>query len=306
MTARGESAPGGLSLSESADGPAVAAPWIGRLVTLGSRAARWSRSRAAGQLIIVLSVPTRDFAAALIGCGWLMANPRPMLEPVAEAAASLAIGTHVRVVTPTKIITDELRGIDLARNRLRLTTEWMIDRLQAIAPIGQQGVPRSQPLLPPGVINRLAGFADSWAARMCCPTHDLALVGTLKWLTEDIGCYLGVGAEREPIAQVLWPEQEKAATWSTRLYAATKLEPMLPLPVELRAAVLDGATAARYLRAIETSVVFVVLDRSVADAAASELVVEYRNTRGTDISLRDTLSWQPSGGIEAVAFSVPM
>ncbi|MGA3539031.1 hypothetical protein ACK8GE_07020 [Micromonosporaceae bacterium DT194] len=294
---------GWLSLSDDGQAPLIAAPWIGALVTLGSRAARWSRS-SSEQLIIVVSVPSRDFAATLIGCGWMMAAPPPPILSLAEAMTSLTCGTQVRVVTEGSVLTDEFRGIDHDRNRLRLTSEWLLDKVRAVAPVEPCGF-RKQPLPVPGAINRMVGFDEQWAARLCRPAGDLALIGVLKWLNDDITAYLGFRGEREAIAQILWPESQKAATWSTKLYAARKVDAAPPADSDLRAVVLDGAAAALALRAIETSVVFVVLDRSAADPAPAEIMVEYRNTRGADVSLKNAFRWQPPDGIEALAFTVP-
>ncbi|MEJ7647729.1 MAG: hypothetical protein WKF57_01585 [Nakamurella sp.] len=297
---------GGLALSENALEPGTAAQWIGRLVLLGSRIARWSRTHSDQQVVVTVSVPVRDFAAVLIGCGWLMAAPKPVVEPVAEVARSLALETPVRVVTKTKVITDRFRGLDAERGRLRLTTNWLIDRLDAMTVLPCFDAPRSQQLAQPGVINQMAGLAADWAARLASPADDLALIGTLKWLREDISGCLGRGEELEPIANILWPDDPKAATRSTRLFAASRLDDALPLPVDVRAVVLDGATAIKYLRAIETPVVIAVIDRSVADESAAESIVDYRNSRGEPISLEYGIQWQPMHGMEAMAFTVPL
>src|SRR5262245_56293495 len=108
---------GVVTLAENATGPAWAAPWIGHLVVLGSRARRWSFSHPGRQLVIAVSVPARDFAAVLIGCGWMMAAPAPKLEPVRQAVTSLTPGTPVRVVTQTTIVTERFGGVDTERDR---------------------------------------------------------------------------------------------------------------------------------------------------------------------------------------------
>lgn len=296
-----------LALSDHELGPATPASWIGRLLMLGSRAAHWSRRYPQRQLVIALSVPARDFAAALIGCGWMMgAAPAPKLAPVREVAASLTLGTPVRVVTETKVITDFFRGVDTERDRIRLDTQWQLNKIKAITVLTSLGEPRVQRLSRPGVISEMAGLADGWEARMCRPPADLALIGTLKWLRRDIDAYLGRDGALEPIASLLLPEDPRAATSSTRIYAASRLDDELPLPPDLRAVILDGATATKYLSAIETPVVIAVLDRSVADESAAELVVQYRNSRGESLSVELDVRWTPPTGIEAVGFWVPL
>lgn len=297
---------GGLALSASTLEPGITAHWIGRLVILGSRIARWSRLHTEQQLVVTVSVPVREFAAVLIGCGWLMAAPKPVIEPVTDLARSLAHDTPVRVVTKTKVIIDRFRGLDAERGRLHLTTDWLIDRLDAMTVLPSFDSPRSQQLAAPGVINQMAGLAVDWAARLACPVDDLALVGTLKWLREDISGCLGHGDELEPIGNILWPEGPKAAIRSTRLFPASRFDHALPLPADVRAVVLDGATAIKYLPAIETPVVIAVIDRSVADESAAELIVDYRNSRGVPLSLEHDIHWQPVYGMEAMGFTVPL
>lgn len=295
----------GLALSESALGPAKAASWIGGLVVLGSRAAHWSRSHPDRQLIIAVSVPARDFAAALIGCGWMLAAPAPKLDQVRRAAASLVPGSPARLIAQTKIVADYFVGVDTVRDRIRLGGQWKLDKVRAIAPLSGLDAARAQPLPEPGVISLMAGLSADWAPRMCCPPADLALVGTLKWLREDIGAFLGRGDEFEPISNILLPEDGHAATWSTRLYAASRLDGEPP-PAHLRAIVLDGASATEYVSAIETPVVIAVLDRSVADESAAEFVLNYRNNRGEPLSVEHDVLWTPPPGIEALGFWVPL
>ena len=61
-----------------------------------------------------------------------------------------------------------------------------------------------------------------------------------------------------------------------------------------------------YLAEIEAPVVIVILDRSVTDETASEIVVQLRNTRGEPLSVSGDLGWRPPAGIEALAFTVPL
>ncbi|TQM31301.1 hypothetical protein [Nocardia bhagyanarayanae] len=295
---------GALTLSEGV-GPHVAAPWASRLLMLGSRAAHWSRSHSGQQLVIAVSVPARDFAAVLIGCGWMMASPAPRLPPVREVATSIQPGAPVRIVTRTRIITDFFDWIGTNRDRLRVGRQWQLDKVLAMTPLRSLKVPQEQPLPEPGVISRMAGLDKEWAARLCQPPADLAFAGTLKWLRQDVSTFLGRGNEREPIAQILLPEAPRVATWSTRLYAASRLDMQLP-PADVRAVVLDGASATSYLAAIEASVVIVVLDRSVADESAPERVLNYRNTRGQPLSVEREVRWAPPPGVETLGFVVPL
>ena len=79
-----------LGLAELPDGAACAARWIGPLVALGARAWRSLAQISGKQLIMTVTVPRRDLAAVLVGCGWLMAHPAPALRPPIESLRELA------------------------------------------------------------------------------------------------------------------------------------------------------------------------------------------------------------------------
>ncbi|NKB16534.1 MAG: hypothetical protein HC774_06180 [Sphingomonadales bacterium] len=154
-------------------------------------------------------------------------------------------------------------------------------------------------------MSQLTGLDKAWAARLCAPPQDLALVGAVARLREDLASNLGRDQGLEPIANILLPQGPGVATWSTRTYSVAHLDEDLP-PAAVRAVILDGGPATRYLSAIESPVVVSVLDRSIADESVQEMVLNYRSTRGRPLSLRRDLRWTPSIGVEALAFEVPL
>src|SRR5262245_18896307 len=106
VSASPERAPVRLSLSDDPQTAAEAAPWIGPLVVLGSRASRYADKLSGRQLIVAISVPRRDFVAALVGCGWVMASPAPLLDTPLDTLREMEPQTPVRVVTEREVIAD--------------------------------------------------------------------------------------------------------------------------------------------------------------------------------------------------------
>ena len=155
----------------------------------------------------------------------------------------------------------------------------------------------------------MAGIDKDWEARLAAPAADLAIVGTMTWLKEDFAGFLCRecdDGEPTPIVDLLLPNVGNHATWFTRVYASARFAEQLPLPADVRAVILDGAGAIKYLAEVETRVVICILDRSVADETAAEIVVQTRNTRGEPVSVVADLGWRVPAGVEALAFTVAL
>lgn len=301
-----------LALADDPTDVAHAEPWIGPLVALGARTWRYSQTLSNRQLVVVLSVPVRDFAAVLVGAGWAMASPPPVLDAPVEIMRLLESHTPVRVVTDHFVFSGYFTRLDENAHPARALidgTEWLVTKIRSIAVLSELRSAVRTCRRPLGRVGAIAGFDTGWADRLSQPPADLAIVGTVAWVREDLDTYFGVdGEEGVPaqIADILLPDGEQVATWSTRLYSTAKFASEKPLATEVRAVVLDGSAAIKYLAEIETQIVFAIVDRSVADDTAAEIVVQQRNTRGESVSLDRELDWYAPAGVEAFAFKVPL
>jgi hypothetical protein len=328
-----------LALAEDPLSDIAPAPWIGPLLALGTRAERFFQSGLDRQLIVVLSVPRRDFAATLVAAGWIVAQPAPGLSPPLDVLRETEPGTVLRIVTKRDVIIDRFTFLNEDKNPPRLqlaSSQWQVSLIQAVEPVNclelAASVRMARP--EPGALGRLANLHDSWDARLASPTADLAIIGTRAWLEEDLDAFLSregdaggdqpkelvedlakasekgrpykVGVGHGALRDIVLPDSHKSSTYFTKVYAAARLAEKLPLPRELNAAILDGSGAIKYLTEIETPVVICILDRSVADETAAEMVVQLRNTRGEPISLAEDLGWRPPAGVEALGFTVAL
>lgn len=242
-----------------------------------------------------------------------MTRPTPEIRPPIELMRSLERGTPVRIVTSSAVLSDYFYEFDdnVARPRVHVGgTYWQAESIRALAVLPELTEPLRGRRPVPGSVCDLAGLRETWDQRLASPSADLAIVGTLKWLNDDFGAYLAqdgcTGSAPDEIASLLLPKDERVPTWSTRLYASASLAEVLPLPKEIDAVVLDGSGAIKYLAEIEAPIVVCVLDRSVADETAAEIIVQLRNSRGEPVSIRDTLGWTPPIGVEALAFTVAL
>jgi hypothetical protein len=300
-----------LGLAELPDGHVCTAAWIGPLVALGARAWRNLAQISHNQLIITITVPRRDLAAALVGCGWLMAHPAPALRPPTETLRQLARGTPVRIVTDGIVSTAIFRALDEGNGPARALMEggigWLVNKINALSELRELDRPERAAHRSPGVAEQFAGLDRDWDARLACPPTDLAIVGTRAWLLEDAKAYLTVegrtSAPSSQMSDLLLPKGLQPAVWSTRLYSSAGLADQLPLPSEIRAVILDGAGAIKYLDEIEAPVVVCIIDRSIADETAAEFVVQRRNAGSNPVTVA-SLGWNSVPGIEALAFKV--
>ncbi len=308
-----------LCLAESPSAPGNPTSWVGPLVALGGMASRYETEHPGRQLIVTVSVPRRDFAAVLVGCGWVLASEAPDLDPPLEVLRGVDAGTPVRLVTDTEVLADRFvrfRDGDDPRIELR-KTQWLGSKIRAAATLPSLEQTMRSPRPPAGSVARWAGLGATWESRLALPVSDLAIVGTRKWLAQDLASSLRVDGETpardsldtgvsDTIAGLINPSQAGAATWFCHLYASAQLADELPLPSAIRAAVLDGTGAIKYLTEIEAPVVVCILDRSVAEETAGEIVVQLRNSRGEPCSLEEDLGWRPPAGVEALAFTVAL
>lgn len=297
----------GLQLSDSESGPRHAGSWIGHLLVLGSRVNHWSRTNPGRQAVVTLSVPTRDFAAALTGCGWLMAARPAALLAVPDAVGNLKVGASVRMLTPTKIVVGQFKGVDYAKDRLNISGDrWVLSSVRAICQLDSDTEYRRQTIPIAGPISRSAGTHIWWERNLCTPSASVAIVGTSTWLKSEMDSYIWNRHGGEQISNLLRPFSRRAATWSTQIYSTAHLNQNDTAPDGTDLTILDGASAAMYLPAIYSRAIVVILDKNIADQTAGERILQYRNTRGQPLSARDDLSWPTPSGIQALFFSVAL
>lgn len=305
------SKPNLLALSDFADEEAVGATWIGSFLALGSRLSRFGRDVNNRQVILAISVPKRDFVAALIGCGWVLVSNAPSTTDPLSVFRTLSEDQPIRVANRREIILDRFRHLDETKSpphvRLARST-WSIGAIAAVAPVSDfESAARIIKPEPEGLA-QLAGMDRSWDMRLVSPEADLAIVGTLTWLRDDLSAFIGPlqgAVEPSSVESLLQPYYPGCATWFTKIYSAATLSEHLPLPITLRGVILDGNSAIKYVSEITAAVVVCIIDRSVVDQTASELLVQLRNSRSEPTALSD-LGWDPPLGVEAMAFSVPL
>lgn len=300
-----------LSLAENSESTPVRSAWIGTVLALGTRLARKFDDFSGSQLIVVISVPSREYAAALIGTGWILGRPptQATIDPLSLLREAQP-GDRYRAVIGTQVISGRFHRLDEARKpaRVSLAGQWAIKGIKAIAAVSEDDPAEKMPRPHIGSIGRMTGIDRDWTRRLVAPSADLAIVGTKSWINADLEAILArdEDTDGDPLETLLLPRSEKSASWFSRIYSSSGLADQLPLPSGILLTILDGQGAIRYLNDVLAPIVVCVIDRSVADESAAEQIVQLRNSRGEPISLTDQLGWTPPPGVEALGFTVAL
>ena len=303
-----------IGLAEDHEGEFFATDWAGPILALGTRLARKENTLRGKQTIVCLSVPSREYSAALIGAGWVLARPpvSTEIDPL-RVLSRAAAGQSVRVLNSSTVMAGQFENLDLGHTPPRLSLggrqlqgKWSVDKLEAAALVDVE--PPSSRMSRPkvGSIGRMAGIDRDYSARLVAPHSDVAIIGTKQWINEDLKGVLTKlpDTDGDALSTLLQPKSDMSSTWFCELYSSSRLSEKLPLSDTIKLAILDGQGAIKYLNEILAPVVVCVFDRSVADESAAEQVIQIRNSRGTPISLSELLGWRPPTGVEAFSFTV--
>ncbi len=284
------------------------ARWAGHLLGLGARLAR-RRQREDWQLVVGISVPVRDFAAVLISAGWVLAQPGVRGGDVLATAKAIPAGTPVRMATAQRLIADRFYGIEYTHGDPRIHvggTFWMIDAVDHIA---------ADPTLPedrfgrvaiarPGSLVTRTGHSATWSADQCASTPTVTLVGIRSRLEPELAIQAGwdgSAGQYDVLRDILRPDEVRSAFCASAILSGGR-DYLPEIPAQTRLAVLDGATAVRWLPEVRTPVVVALIDRSSTDESAGIAVLQRRSV-GQRVQV-DALGWAPLPGIETLAFEV--
>jgi hypothetical protein len=298
----------GVVLLDGGGGDPVAAPWAGGLLALGARLAR-QPPRDNVQLIVAVSLPARDFAAVLIAAGWLLARPaKAPLMPIA-VAEGLQAGTPVRMIAGDCLVADRFFGVDRARGEPRIHVGWTWWRPAAVTCIAADStMPEDRfgrlRIPSPGTMATWTGYAEVWAAEQCCASSSVVVLGRKSRLLDEMELragWTGLSGQPDRLVDLIRPDDGRRPAWASTIVPAG-LGDLPEFPDPARLAVLDGATAIRWLAEVATPMVVALLDRSAVDDAAGDMIMQARSA-GVPIPLSQ-LGWHPFAGMEALAFEV--
>ena len=306
-----------FTLSEDVAAVGVQAKWIDHLVSCGLRAARYASKLEDKQLVLALSVPQRDYAAALIACGWVLGAKRPNVSDPRRVLERVEPGQKVCLTDKKHIVAAKFFRVETKRGREVLVTDqstWSIDKITAINVLSDDMEPTKIPCCQespePGSLARMAGIDRNWDSWLVSAPADLAIIGTCKWIERELDACIfrseDIALDSDDIKTVLLPRKKGAVAWHTRIVSHVDRDACLNLPDSTSIVILDGNGAIKYLPDLRSKVVICILDRSAANETAEESILQHRNTRGVPISLSEVNGWKMLPGIEYIAYEVSL
>ena len=310
----------GFFLSEDLYGSCASGDWIYQLVALGSRLSKYINFVESEQVIVVISVPSREFVAALIAYGWVLEKPvRPRMLPL-EVIRLAQPGEIVRLVNKEQVVCGRFDRIDCLKESgtgARVVVsgyKWAVDRLSAAAivanaPVGDGELRRQERH---SLRNNLSAVDDNdrWDRWLATMSEDIAIIGPKKRLKVDLEVSL-LRSEADDISagairRVVIPNEPGVAVWNTGIFSPSDLSEDSAIIGQKQLVILDGSEAISLLEDVSSPLVVCIFDRQKPHQWACDYLRAQKAYSCELIDLAEKVRWTPLPGIEATAFRVKL
>ena len=310
----------GFFLSERPYESFAAGEWIYQLVALGSRLSKYINFVESEQVIVVISVPSREFVAALIAYGWVLEKPvRPRMLPL-EVIRLAQPGEIVRLVNKEEVVCGRFDRIDCLKEsgtgaRVIVSGhKWAVKRLSAAAivanaPVGDGELRRKKLHL---LRNNLSAVDDNdrWDRWLATMSEDIAIIGPKKRLNADLEVSL-LRSETDDVSagairRVVIPNEPDAAVWNTGIFSPSNLSEDSAIIGQKQLVILDGSEAISLLEDVSSPLVVCIFDRQKPHQWACDYLRAQKAYSCELIDLAEKVRWTPLPGIEATAFRVKL
>lgn len=284
--------------------PSSEAKWAESFLLLGRQLAR-HRPADDVQVVLVVTVPVRDYVAWLIGVGWRLSRFKPKNSDVGVDFSSLPAGTPLTVTTKTRTRCGVFHGWDEEKKRLNidgLHLELNSVKAASLHP-KYEGPSRYRDLPAVGSILEGTGLVDNWASANSEVASNVAIIGIKKHILAESETQVGIRPESmNKLGDILTvPETTNNTTWCSSIVPSTD-GGRADLEANVALVILDGTSAARWLRTIEAQFVVCVVDRSQDHESFDESILRLR-AGGAPLG-SEFLEWKPPAGIEILGFEV--
>lgn len=288
-------------------------PWARPLVALGDLTYRFcfetTKLNEHDQLVLVLGVPTRSYAAVLIAVGWMMKAFRPPRGEEEPDLDTISSGSYVRLVARKYIITGKLEHPKSHRVRVN-DSEYRSATIVAVTCI-EDNAPEAKSEIPP--IPTFGPFDESledskkiWAKYLSRPPEGLTIVGSKTRLKEELNSRIsrvdsGDGSPCRISDILLTDTDYPEPICATHVLSPQDLQ-QLDDPHQSRTAILDGTSAIDVIDAFTCPTIIAIVDRSLINENAAEDLLGRRDNGATRVNIEHEIEWTVPPGISAFAY----
>lgn len=282
------------------------AKWAASFLLLGRQLAKYERANDT-QVVLVVTVPIRDYVAWLIGIGWRLSQFRLTNSERNLDFRSLPAGTPVTVTTKAGTRCGVFHGWDEKKNRINIEGRYLeIGSIEAASRYPHYEGPSRYRILPKvGSLLDGTGLAQSWAAANSQVASEIAIIGIKKRILAEADTLIGINSESlNKLGDILTvQETTNHTTWCSSIVPSTD-GGRAELEANAALVILDGTSAARWLRTIDSKFVVCVVDRSQDHESLDESILRLR---AGGVALESNfLEWAPPAGIEILGFEVSL
>lgn len=293
------------------DGVRIAAPWAGKLIAFGARLARVPPRRGV-QLVAVITVPTREYAALLVGAGWILTQPKRFPTPVGDVAPALRTRDRVRAVIGNHLVTGQFRRLHSSGGLECIQigpSSWPLSYIQHLAVDnelterrdGKREIPRM------GSLVSRSSLAASWPECYSSGSVSLSLVGIGARFHSDLGLEIGWADTEEPLDRLSdilrLDDGSSSPCWAAEIIPGSS-DVMDELDPRTQLTILDGNSGIRWLESLLSPIVVCIVDRSTESDELDDIILASRASGR--VRLPSHIGWPGAAGIEVMTYEVSL
>lgn len=294
-----------------ADGVRYHVPWAGKLLAFGARLAR-AQLRPGVQLVTVVTVPARDYAALLIGAGWILTRPVLFPTSVADTAKALKSGDSVRAVIRGNLVTGRFHRLHMSAGIQCVQigpSSWPLSYIQHLALDDELTEARYGKIaIPPmGSLVSRSGLASRWAENFSSSSLSLSFIGIASRLCSDLDVSIGwadAEDQLDRLADILRLDDGYSSPCRASEVVSGSADVVEEVDPRTHLAILDGNTGVRWLESLLCPLVVCVIDRSTERSELEDTILSSR-AAGSIFNPKD-IGWPGAEGIEVMAYEVQL
>lgn len=285
----------------------ITAEWISGLFEVGRRSRLYAENHPGQRLIVVMSVPTRMYAAVLVAAGWISKTPEVKDLSEEVSLGQLIPGETVRFVCGNHVVNDVYKRIEAGvPERAYFENECRIlDKIKMVIR-GEEGSPYCKGEFRSENIFVTSDFEKrALMNRVLSERYEVSIVGIRKSLFSqmELEIHSNRSGRTQTLESLLLTNLESKIGALTNVVSSLKIESLWDQARESDCLILDQPSAFSYLTDAESSIVFVIDDRAGIQNSALEDITQYFNWC-VEVDLNKELSWLAPTGIEAFGLMV--